>query len=127
MQMNASMVAREALRQLAQRRLLPTPDNYTRIYYEIAAPDGKHVSLAPVTMLRELAETLIRRGNDGAEEAHALGRAIDISDWHEAKALLLRMASTSAERAGDRTVNIVAERDHGAWAPLIRDIVRQWD
>jgi hypothetical protein len=38
MQTSPSTIAREALRQLAARRLPPTPDNYTRVYLEIAAP-----------------------------------------------------------------------------------------
>lgn len=34
-----SEIAREALRRLATRRLLPTPDNYRSLYHEIAG-DG---------------------------------------------------------------------------------------
>jgi len=38
---NASAVARETLHQLAEKKLPPTPDNYTRTYYEIASPGTK--------------------------------------------------------------------------------------
>ena len=41
MQTSPSTIAREALRQLAARRLAPTPDNYTRVYQEIASPGGR--------------------------------------------------------------------------------------
>jgi len=40
MQASPSTIAREALRQLAARRLPPTPENYTRTYNEIARPAG---------------------------------------------------------------------------------------
>jgi diguanylate cyclase len=58
MQTSASTIAREALRQLAARKLPPTPDNYTRVYQEIATPgghvDGATPSWAP--MIRELVQ-----------------------------------------------------------------------
>jgi len=41
MQTSPSTIAREALRQLATRRLPPTPDNYSRVYHEIASPNGQ--------------------------------------------------------------------------------------
>jgi len=41
MQTSPSTIAREALRQLAARRLAPTPDNYSRVYQEIASPAGR--------------------------------------------------------------------------------------
>jgi diguanylate cyclase len=40
MQTTPSTIAREALRQLAARRLPPTPENFSRIYHEIAMPAG---------------------------------------------------------------------------------------
>jgi len=40
MQTSPSTIAREALRQLASRKLPPTPENFARIYHEIAAPNG---------------------------------------------------------------------------------------
>lgn len=33
---NPSEIARETLRQLAMRRVAPTPDNYRKLYHEIA-------------------------------------------------------------------------------------------
>jgi diguanylate cyclase len=58
MQTSASTIAREALRQLAVRRLPPTPDNYTRVYQEIATPAG-HVDAATPSwapLIRELVQ-----------------------------------------------------------------------
>ena len=47
MQTSPSTIAREALRQLATRRLPPTPDNYSRVYHEIASPNGQHEGITP--------------------------------------------------------------------------------
>jgi diguanylate cyclase len=56
MQTSPSTIAREALRQLAARRLPPTPDNYSRIYREIAMPSGHGDEVTPswAPLLREL-------------------------------------------------------------------------
>jgi diguanylate cyclase len=47
MQTRPSTIAREALRQLAARRLPPTPDNYSRVYAEIAGPNGHGEAATP--------------------------------------------------------------------------------
>jgi diguanylate cyclase len=59
MQTSPSTIAREALRQLAARRLPPTPENFTRIYHEIAAPNGvRYEGLTPswAPLIRELVQ-----------------------------------------------------------------------
>jgi len=47
MQTSPSTIAREALRQLATRKLPPTPDNYSRVYHEIASPHAQHEGITP--------------------------------------------------------------------------------
>jgi len=47
MQTSPSTIAREALRQLATRKLAPTPDNYSRVYHEIASPNAHHEGITP--------------------------------------------------------------------------------
>src|SRR5206468_1174453 len=117
MQTNPSVIAREALRQLALRRLPPTPDNYTRVYHEIASRGRKPVSPMPSAMLREVAEVIGRRRSDVAPDVQALERAVEVADWDQVKALLLRVAG-DAPTSDSETL---------AWAALIRDIVHQWD
>src|SRR5437867_5836078 len=117
MQTNPSVIAREALRQLALRRLPPTPDNYTRVYHEIASRGRKPVSPMPSAMLREVAEVIGRRRSDVAPDVQALERAVEVADWDQVKALLLRVAG-DARTSDSETL---------AWAALIRDIVHQWD
>jgi len=59
MQTSPSTIAREALRQLASRKLPPTPENFARIYHEIAAPNGvRYDSGTPswAPLIRELVQ-----------------------------------------------------------------------
>jgi diguanylate cyclase len=58
MQTSPSTIAREALRQLAARRLPPTPDNYMRVYAEIAGPNGHAEAATPswAPLIRELVQ-----------------------------------------------------------------------
>jgi diguanylate cyclase len=60
---NPAEIAREAFRQLAVRRIAPTPDAYRDIYDEIA---GYAVEPAPEKILAEFAGTLLK-GSDGLE------------------------------------------------------------
>ena len=42
-----SGIAREAIRQLATRRMPPTPENYARLYAEISGVEEVHPALFP--------------------------------------------------------------------------------
>jgi diguanylate cyclase len=58
MQTSPSTIAREALRQLAARRLPPTPENYHRVYHEIAHPGGVQDESTPAwgPLIRDLVQ-----------------------------------------------------------------------
>ena len=56
---NPSEIARETLRQLAMRRVAPTPDNYHKLYHEIAGTRGDDNAL-PEAFVRKLARRLPR-------------------------------------------------------------------
>jgi diguanylate cyclase len=62
-QQNPAEIAREAFRQLAIRRIAPTPDAYRDVYDEIA---GYAVEPAPEKVLAEFAGTLMK-GSGGVE------------------------------------------------------------
>ncbi len=112
-----SAVAREALKQLAERRLAPSPDNYARAYYEIASPGRELASLDPAAMLQEVAEALRQKGGDPAKDGATLEGALATGDWNAARAALLAMSTRAA-----------ASADEGdAWAGLLRDLITQWE
>ena len=113
---NPSTVARETLRQLAARKLPPTPDNYARTYHEIATPGHMQTLQGAAAMLGEVADELARtQGGDGGD-ATVLQRAIEAGDWPHAKVVLKRMCAAPAPPVSLPT-----------WAPLIRDLVHQWE
>jgi diguanylate cyclase len=56
---NPSEVARETLKMLAQRRLLPTPDNYAKIFAEISGTPAEN---GAEKVLREMEHLLHRQG-----------------------------------------------------------------
>ncbi len=116
MAQSPSEVARETLRQLAQRRLAPTPDNYSRVYHEIASPGAKLATAAAGTMLRELASEIVKQPGEVSREALALERAVDLSAWPEAKSALLRLIAGKQGSAATPS-----------WGPLVRDLVTQWE
>lgn len=113
---NPSEIAREALRQLAQRRMAPTPDNYSRIYHEIASPGTKLGALTAAAMLRELAAEVLKQPGEVPREAMALERAVELAAWPETKAALLRLVGAKA-----------AVATTPSWGPLLRDLIAQWE
>lgn len=91
-----STIAREAFKQLATRRIAPTPENYARAYAEQA-----NVTLAEVQPALSVLEALGReiatdptRAGVGRQIVDALGRA----DWNRLREALKR-ASTPAPAA----------------------------
>ena len=76
---NPTDIAREALKRLAVRHLPPTPANFQSCYNEIAGlPDLPPFAEAP---LRQLAATLVPRGEAQEAELDNLGRAIVQRSW----------------------------------------------
>ena len=112
----AATVAREALRQLAVRRLPPTPENYTRAYHGIASPGSEPATLAAESMLQDFAAALPKREGDATSDRDALRQAIAQSDWAGTKTALLGMIGGSP-----------AVADAAPWAGLFREFALHWD
>jgi diguanylate cyclase len=113
---NSSAVAREALRQLASKKLPPTPDNYTRIYHEIASP-GAGSPAAPAAMLREFVDLLHRRHPESANDAAMLERAIENGDLENGKSSLLKIIGLEPLHG----------REGALWGQLINELLRQME
>jgi diguanylate cyclase len=77
---NPAEIAREAFRQLAVRRIAPTPDAYRDIYDEIA---GYAAEPAPEKVLAEFADTLMK-SSDGVESiGKSLQNAANTRYWRD--------------------------------------------
>ncbi len=112
---NPSEVARETLKMLAQRRLLPTPDNYANIFAEISGTAAVENDGAE-KVLRNMVEHLLQT-DKAAATGLALKKMLSDKKWDqcfdEIEKVLPRIQKDDAD---DQT-----------WPALIRDLLRQLD
>jgi len=105
-----SEIARETLRQLAQKRRPPTPDNYRVLYHEIAGTAAAETF--PERSLKVLAGALPRKTAEQTRFARQIDGAVSAKNWDGLKAALVEvMEKTAAEPP--------------PWAVLIRDLMTQ--
>ena len=107
-----SDIARETLRQLALRRIVPTPDNYRALYHEIAGTP--HDEVFPERPLRQLAAALPRHNREALRVAQGVEAAIAAADWVALRGVLVGALSESK----GPTLNLGA---------LLRDLITEWD
>ncbi|MBE9609450.1 GGDEF domain-containing protein [Chitinilyticum piscinae] len=115
---NPTVIARETLKQMALRRLVPTPDHYEAIYHEIAGtPEGERLH----PMLREVFTLLAASQNRNAPEferqQNQLKRLAGSEKWTDFSELLLKTAQTMGSQSELTR----------SWAELIRELILQWD
>lgn len=111
---NPSEIAREALRQLALRRVAPTPDNYRKLYHEIAGTRPDEDAL-PEAFVRKLARRLPRDSAERQRHGHQLDQAL--ADGR----------SKAAEAALERYLDSLKLGEPQAWNELIGNLLRQWE
>ena len=111
---NPSEIAREALRQLALRRVAPTPDNYRKLYHEIAGTRPDDDAL-PEAFVRKLARRLPRDNAERQRHGHQLDQAL--ADGR----------SKAAEAALERYLESLKLGEPQAWNELIGNLLRQWE
>jgi diguanylate cyclase len=96
---NPSELARETLKTLAQRKLLPTPDNYAKIYTEISGTPALDNNGAE-KVVRNMAEHLIS-SDKSAATGIAIKKMLDEEKWDlcfkEIEKILPSAASAGAE------------------------------
>lgn len=111
---NPFEIARETLRQLAARRVPPTPDNYLTLYQEISGTKVTDASF-PEKELRSLAAALPRVLPDQLRLARQLDEAVKAANWDDYR-----------NRLGE-FVNALTDAQKLGWAEMIGDLIRQWD
>ncbi|MCK6391800.1 MAG: diguanylate cyclase, partial [Azonexus sp.] len=112
---NPFEIARETLKQLATRRIAPTPDNYLTLYHEIAGTQPVSKAEFPERQLRSLAAALPKVSPDQLRLARQLEEAVKAADWESYKKSLTDF------------VGALADTQKLAWGELITDLLRQWD
>ena len=113
--LNPSELARETLKLMAQRRLLPTPDNYSKIYAEISgvpAPENEGAE----QVLRDIADHLQQTAK-AALIGNALKKMLAEENWAQSFKEIEKVLP-SVQSEGEPVL---------AWSSLIRDLLRQMD
>jgi len=106
-------IARETLRLLVTRKEAPTPENYGRLYCEIAGNDDDAAALTVEKMLQKLAAELPRSTPELARLGNALANAHAERDWEGGQHALLDFARHQSESVS------TAE-----WAATLRELAR---
>ncbi len=107
-----SDVARETLRQLALRRIAPTPDNYRALYHEIAGTVAEDIF--PERALKQLAAALPRHNHEALRIAREFESAIAQEDWQAVRTVIVDSLS-------------IADVPELNWGSLLREFVAEWD
>jgi len=107
-----SDVARETLRQLALRRIAPTPDNYRALYHEIAGTIAEDVF--PERALKQLAAALPRNSHEGLRIARDFDAAVAHADWPALRAVIVGALAA-------------ADSPDFNWGGLLRELIGEWE
>lgn len=107
-------IARETLKQLAVRRIAPTPDHYLTLYHEIAGSDPAQSSF-PQHHLRALTAALPRNSPEQLGLIRRLEEHIRNSNWEGYRGTLCDF------------LNGLIEAQKINWSELISQLLQQWD
>ena len=115
---NPTDIARETLRLLATRRIAPTPDNYQKLYLEIAGLPAGAVTPGGAEQVLELIAADLRDRPNGALASAPLDKALAEKDWQRYRSLLLDLLANKSDKS-----------PVGApvWAKLVLDLIKQWE
>jgi diguanylate cyclase len=111
---NPIEIAREAFRQLAIRRVPPTPDNYREIYAEVSG-QALVTEAFPEKQLRQLAQGVCHVSSQQQRLERELEEAIRSQDW-----ACFRKTLTDH-------IALLAETQQLAWGELIHNLFKYWE
>ncbi|RXZ45063.1 GGDEF domain-containing protein [Crenobacter cavernae] len=109
-------VARETLKQLTARKLLPTPENFERIYHELTHTPIERENKLGRQMLHAL-ETLNGQQPGARPLLARLKQAMEDARWEQVPQLVIDYVRQSQH---DKALS-------RPWGQLIHELVRQWD
>ncbi|QDQ25689.1 GGDEF domain-containing protein [Chitinimonas arctica] len=116
---NPTDIARETLKQLAARRISPTPERYEELYTEISGiatrSSGHEAALLP-ELLNAL-HKLPRQSPELLRDISLIEKAAQNRDWTSIPTILSQAIESQAGQASLTR----------AWSELIRELVTQWD
>ena len=107
-------IARQTLKQLATSKIPPTPDNFRKVYDEIAGIRSQDAASDLTASLEKVLRTAGARRPKYLAVANALGDLVEKRDW---PALEKQMLTLFPQTAGDG--------GGPGWAVVLRNLVRQ--
>lgn len=90
---NPSFIARETLKQLALLKVSPTPDNYHKLYDQIAGNPPNQISAITAKMLIDLAKELPRHTPQLLNFANNLEQAANEKNWAKFKSIMIKLVT----------------------------------
>ncbi len=110
---NPSEIAREALKLLATRRIVPTPEHYRTIYNEIAGLDASDQDIGNI--LDRALQSAPSVSPEVAQAAKLLRKSLVEKDWE------------NVETALSNLFQGYPTKEPLAWNTLIREFLRAWE
>ncbi|SFD90755.1 GGDEF domain-containing protein [Nitrosomonas sp. Nm166] len=120
------MLARETLQQLSLLKIPPTPENYHRVYNQIAGKSENTISESTAKVLEELISVFPRHTPNLSKYASALEQALEAKNWYNYKAVFINFIETefTPENKLIAPGNIVPEAI-APWGSLIEALLKQ--
>ncbi len=120
------MLARETLQKLSSQKIPPTPDNYHRVYNQIAGNTEDIISEDTSRILKELMSILFSQPTPNLfEYKTVLEQAIETKDWGKYKAAFVKFVETEVAL---RSKLSDYKNAHGvivSWARVIETLFKQ--
>lgn len=113
---NPTDIARETLKLLTTRRMTPTPDNYQKIYHEIAGDRGDTGSSVEPA-LHKIFKGIVKRSPELKQQMLVLEKAFTERKWDEFETTFSTLASGGEAKSAGK----------GSWADVIKDLLKQWE
>lgn len=107
--LNPSVIARETLKQLAILKISPTPDNYHKLYDQIAGNPENQISAITAKLLTELAKEFPRHTPTLLNCANSLEQAVNEKNWLKYKTALVKFATTENITINSTTLAVQAK------------------
>ncbi|UTH72644.1 diguanylate cyclase [Chromobacterium sp. IIBBL 290-4] len=113
---NPIEVARETLKQLSMRKLLPTPENFERVYHELTQTPMARDNKLAVLLLRAL-ETLPQENVQAKVTLSRLKQVLDESRWEQAPQLVIDFLRGT----------FATQQLTQSWGLLLQNLIKSWE
>lgn len=121
-----SVIARQALLKLASLRQPPTPDNYHKVYEEIAGKPGSRMSVSTSNTLSSFVSDFPRHTQELRDLASKFEEALQNKDWNEYRSVFMKLAGLATQsHSGLNTDDIKPLYRECSWGETIVRLLKQ--